>query len=106
MDPNRDSSPSDISQSDSGTPTSRLSPPSHEQASGSYVPPELRPTGASYTGAGEPTRQWNAPPPPPQNPPPNPYANTQPPPPPQYYTQVRDERPRRAPILGPFLLIA
>src|SRR5438132_4034551 len=107
MDENSDASTRDISRSDSGTPTGPLPGPTPtQQMNQDNVPPELRPTNASYSSPGEPTRQWNASPPPPQYPPPPSGSYAAPQPPPQPYAQDPHWRYRRAPILWPFLLIA
>src|SRR5438132_11633077 len=59
-----------------------------------YVPPDLRPSGPSYTGTGEPTRQWSQPPP---QPPPQPAARVA--------SQTLTRERRHTPILWPVLLI-
>jgi hypothetical protein len=75
-------------------------------ANTTYIPPEVRPTGAStpYDTSGEPTRHWSQPsaasgPAPAPMPPPNGYAQQQP-----HGWERRDRRPH-APVLGPVLLI-
>lgn len=67
MDENRDASTRDISRSDPGSPTDPPPTPAPTQhINQESVPPELRPTGSTYSTSGEPTRQWSTAPPPPR----------------------------------------
>lgn len=102
MDEKSENATRDISRSDTGTPTGALASPAHtQQVNQSEVPPELRPTQATYSSSGEPTRQWSAPPPQAQAPPLQGQNYSAP----QPLAQGRDERYRRPPIVGPLLLI-
>jgi len=87
-----------IAQPDGAPQPANTSPPAQPYG---YVSPEIQPTGATYTGQGEPTRQLN-------QPPPYQYPQTQPTP--VYQSPaapVVTGRPRRGtPIVLPTLLIA